>query len=338
MIGSLKNQVISRYLFDDSFQLSEEQEGLCGVKEAIAECLDGIYAMNEKPRELIDREWDVPSKATSFQKLEAAFRSVRQKDTLPVSARQRGDLVGYYQTLRNEILLKESRIILWQTLSGMSPIEKCELRSCTGKEVEQLFLEWLEGNPDCLQIKRLNLSHKKLSVLPPEMTFFTQLESLNLNSNLFKEFPWVICELTQLKRLTLCKNQLVELPPGIEKLTMLETVRFSENQLKSLPAEFYHLSQLKVLWLHKNRLKEIPREILNLTKLKTLHIADNPLEKCFSEIWKLPQLNSLSFPDHLFVEFLVEIGRSSLRGNCRLTSDQIDKLRKLSCDGSQDAG
>lgn len=79
-IATLKNQVLSRLLFDDKFKLSEEQEGLPGVQEVIPECPGAIYAINEKSCELSDREWSVSPKATPFQKLTTAFDSVRDED------------------------------------------------------------------------------------------------------------------------------------------------------------------------------------------------------------------------------------------------------------------
>jgi len=148
-VNTLKSQIISRFLFDDGFNL-EVDEGRPGIKEAVAGCLDAIYAINGKPRELSDSEWRVKPDATPFQKLQAAFRSVITEGTPLIGEAQRGDLVEYYsllKTQKNE-KLKECRLRLWAALPG-ADVDLTRLRMCSGNDVETLFNVWIGDIVKC---------------------------------------------------------------------------------------------------------------------------------------------------------------------------------------------
>lgn len=130
-VASLKNQVLSRLLFE-----FEVDEGVDGIQQVSLECLMGIYGSKRQHSKLSDREWGIPTLATPFQKLKAAFDSVRDVETLPITEEERADLVGHYQALRKQkvceefspallrnplikkLLLKESRIIQFRAVSG----------------------------------------------------------------------------------------------------------------------------------------------------------------------------------------------------------------------------
>jgi Leucine-rich repeat (LRR) protein len=84
-------------------------------------------------------------------------------------------------------------------------------------------------------ITSLNLSGLELTVLPPEIEYFSGLTHLYLSN-----------------------NQLSSIPNIIWKLSCLEIFDLSSNQLKSLPDEIGLLCKLKYLILNNNRLEFIP--------------------------------------------------------------------------------
>lgn len=260
--GSLKHQVLSHYLFDQNFNL-QGKEGDAGVSDVIKGCLEGIRKIvNPEHPELAEREWNVQLNATPFEKLQAAFNSVRGEMTQDVTASQRGDLVGYYRMLRNE-QLKESRLFLWEYLvgyegnphAGRAFIEENKLSECTGNEVAEKFQSWLQERPDILKADRILLMISKsefhLTHLPPEIGLLTELRSL-----------------------TICFTHLEEVPPEIGNLTKLRKLSLIENRLKRLPDEIGELTALKFLKLDGNPLQELPPSIGRL-KLEILSLPQH---------------------------------------------------------------
>ncbi|WP_420420689.1 leucine-rich repeat domain-containing protein [Simkania sp.] len=286
---SLKHQVLSRYLFDQNFQLQGQEEA--AVSDVIAYCLDGICAVvNSTHPEFAEREWNIQPKATLFEKLQAAFHAVTSEKTKPASASQRGDLIAYYQTLRNE-QLKESRLFLWAILLGHSGnphagrayLEKNHLIDCTGDQIAEKFQSWLEENPEILLIDRLFLAESKvglrLTYLPPEIGRFTELRSLTIMKTGLQQIPHQIGKLSKLRKLSLNDNRLTKLPPEIEQCRELKSLILSRNVIEELPLEIGNLTQLTELSLTDNDLKELPLELGDLTNLELLRLGENPLEE-----------------------------------------------------------
>lgn len=352
-VSTLKNQIISRFLFDYGFELGEKEEGLPGIKEAVAGCLDAIYAINGKSRGLSDSEWHVKPDATPFQKLQAAFRSVIRENAPLIAEAERGDLVEYYSFLKiqkNE-KLKESRLRFWAALPG-ADVDLPRLRMCSGNDVETLFNIWIEEHPECLKIKKLTIIYQHLDYLPPEIGLFTSLERLDLSNNRLEELPREIGSLASLLFLCLNRNNLEKgLPPEVGMLSSLKYLEANHCKLKTLPDEIGGLTQLEVLYLLKNQLKELPAEIGNLSQLKhlnadfncleelppeigrvsmleILHLEGNPkLEKMPSEIRDLKNLTLLHLPRGI-EELPREIGYLTQLENLIVTQKLIDSLPK----------
>jgi internalin A len=125
--------------------------------------------------------------------------------------------------------------------------------------------------------KVLDLSHRQLTALPPELFQLTSLEWLYLGDNQLTVLPKEIGQLTSLKRLGLSHNQLTDLPSELFQLTNLTRLNLDCNQLTDLPKEIDQLRNLRELNLWKNELTILPHELTHLTKLKKLDLRDNPL-------------------------------------------------------------
>jgi len=91
---------------------------------------------------------------------------------------------------------------------------------------------------DWYNLKRLDLSNKKLTRIPGE---FGQLQSL--------------------QKLYLSINQLTSLPKELGQLQSLKKLYLDLNQLTSLPKELGQLQSLKKLDLDLNQLTNIPKEL-----------------------------------------------------------------------------
>lgn len=280
---TLTHRILSGYLFDSDQGFNFEEDAAKDPRlNLVAQRLfDELVAVSHPGRpDLVELEWDVPSRATAFAKVQAAFRIVKDKYMPCPKAAQRGDLVEYYRFIRDE-QLKESRLSFWNVVSGgveysslsdpfqhlcymmdayeptlttisrsSRGIDKAELRKLTGSKVGELFRSWLTENPECFNRIRLDLAGMGLEYLPPEIGLFSKLQALILDD-----------------------NSLTELPPEIGHLTQLQVLSIEESHLKSLPAEIGKLTKLEALNLRGVlSLKDLPQEMESLTQLRNLSL------------------------------------------------------------------
>ena len=121
-------------------------------------------------------------------------------------------------------LYQPSRIKLWKKLAQLinQPFPY-HPDSATPQEVEADLRKWLAEHQRALsQVTRLSLAKMKLKLLPPEVCFLRNLETLQLNDNKLKFLPKALENLKQLKTLYLEGNhKLLALPAGLEQLPQL---------------------------------------------------------------------------------------------------------------------
>ena len=153
----------------------------------------------------------------------------------------------------------------------------------------------------------LNLSGRKLTVLPPEIGRLTALTQLYLFDNLLTTLPPEIGRLTALRLLSLDGSQLTALPPEIGTLTALTGLSLDDNQLAALPPEIGTLTTLQVLSLAGNQLTALPPEIGTLTALQVLSLKDNQLTALPPEIGRLSALTELYLHDNPALGLLPEV-------------------------------
>lgn len=130
-------------------------------------------------------------------------------------------------------------------------------------------------------IKVLDLSNRKLAVVPDIVKEMVNLETLNLSNNFIKGeitgelFP------SGLKHLDLSRNRISSFsfegftPNGLNSLT---TLRLDKNYLEELPKKVYLAIGLTNLNLSENRIESLGKEIKIPPNLVTLDVSNNKIE------------------------------------------------------------
>ncbi|CAH2234399.1 jg21203 [Pararge aegeria aegeria] len=123
----------------------------------------------------------------------------------------------------------------------------------------------------------LDISHNKLTVLPPGMGYLVRLVELNLSHNELPELPPDIVNLRDLKKLNISNNNLKGLP-ALGELRKMEILDANHNNIEQLP-DFYGCTALKEIYLANNYIKEITEEFCDqMQQLNVLNIRDNQIE------------------------------------------------------------
>jgi acetyl esterase/lipase len=157
----------------------------------------------------------------------------------------------------------------------------------------------------------LDLSAKKLAVLPPEIGKLKSLRRLHLSGNQLSFVPRELAELSCLEELQLDRNCLISLPSEIGQLGRLKILHLDNNRIEMLPPEIGRLTSLKLLTLRKNQLLTLPPEIGLLYQLEELDLRSNQLLFLPCQMSKLKTLTGLYLNGNHFVEQAVEIRRLS---------------------------
>ena len=118
-------------------------------------------------------------------------------------------------------------------------------------------------------------SVNRISSISSGIGRITDLEELDLTSNIVKAIPPAIGNCQALRRLFLGDNYIKRIPAEIGKLKNLEKLILRKNEIKSLPDEIGSLTNLKTLNLEDNQLKSLPGTIVNLKNLENLRLAGN---------------------------------------------------------------
>jgi Leucine-rich repeat (LRR) protein len=142
----------------------------------------------------------------------------------------------------------------------------------------------------------LNLSYRKMKVIPAELADFTFLKVLLLNNNSLLMPPEEVCQLKELQSLSLEYNQLTLLPSGIAALSpTLHFLNLSHNPLTYLSPAVGQLENLTSLWLGWMQLNCFPDQISSLHKLTHLSLEGNDIPSLPKTPFKsLKQLKWLS--------------------------------------------
>ncbi len=180
----------------------------------------------------------------------------------------------------------------------------------------------------------LDLSNNELTSLPPEIARLTNLTELDLSSNKLTSLPPEIGQLTRLQRLHIGKhstlrwdassgNQLTSLPPEITRLTNLTDLDLCNNELTSVPLEVTKLTNLAVLDLSVNHLKSLPPEIGRLNNLTHLYLWGNELMSLPPEITRLTNLTELDLSGNKLTSLPPKIGRLDSLISLGLSNNQL---------------
>ncbi|HSW87094.1 MAG TPA: leucine-rich repeat domain-containing protein [Rhabdochlamydiaceae bacterium] len=166
-----------------------------------------------------------------------------------------------------------------------------QLSFVQGIEFSAKISPWMKKEADVpnsalLAMPSLDLSHRSIVFLSPDIGMLKHLKKLCLAHNRLPELPKEIGNLTELTSLNLQDNLLEHLPEEIGKLTNLTLLGIPMNPLPDLDKEIFILEKLKklqILFIDDKQSKKIPKELYNLKDLK-IHISDghDPLRLPFN--------------------------------------------------------
>ncbi|CAH8283570.1 unnamed protein product [Eruca vesicaria subsp. sativa] len=149
-------------------------------------------------------------------------------------------------------------------------------------------------------VERVDLSGRKLSLLPEAFGRIQGLLVLNLSNNQLKAIPDSIAGLHGLVELDVSGNLLETLPDSIGLLSKLKILNVSTNSLTSLPDSICRCGSLVVLDVSFNRLTYLPTNIgFELVNLEKLMIQYNKIRSLPSSIG---EMRSLTYLDAHFNE------------------------------------
>ncbi len=136
-----------------------------------------------------------------------------------------------------------------------------------------------KGISSFTKLRILSLPDAGLTDLPPQLSVFKNLTTLNVSWNQFNagHLPEAILTLTQLETLNVAGCRLAGLPAGLGNLTCLKELNVSYNTFKDgrLPEVITSLPQLETLRLDSCDFTDLHNEFSKFTGLKELDISKN---------------------------------------------------------------
>ncbi|MBA0751916.1 hypothetical protein Gogos_000804 [Gossypium gossypioides] len=145
----------------------------------------------------------------------------------------------------------------------------------------------------------LNLFSNQLKVIPEWIAGFGKLEQLNLASNLLESLPISIGLLQNLKDLNVSGNKLTALPDTISHCRSLVGLDVSFNSLSYLPTHLgRYLGNLQRLRIQLNKIRSLPPSIGEMSSLWYLDAHFNELGGLPDEIGRLKKLQFLDLSNN----------------------------------------
>ncbi|XAR67979.1 hypothetical protein NMG60_11002945 [Bertholletia excelsa] len=175
------------------------------------------------------------------------------------------------------------------------------LQDASGKGIERIDLSGrrLRLIPEAFGRLRglvvLNLSNNQLEAIPDSIGGLENLEELNLASNLLDYLPDSIGLLLKLKILDVSSNKLEALPDSICQCRSLVELDASFNKLTYLPTNIGHeLGNLRRLSIQLNKIRSLPTSIGEMLSLRILDVHFNELRGLPLSIGRLTNLEVLN--------------------------------------------
>lgn len=141
----------------------------------------------------------------------------------------------------------------------------------------------------------LNLSNNQLETIPDSIAGLANLEELNVSSNLLESLPDSIGLLQKLKFLNVSSNKLSSLPDSICHCRSMVELDVSFNNLTYLPTNIgYELPNLQRLCIQYNKIRSLPTSVCEMYSLRHLDAHFNELRGLPAAIGKLTNLEFLN--------------------------------------------
>jgi Leucine-rich repeat (LRR) protein len=182
------------------------------------------------------------------------------------------------------------------------------------------------------RVDSLNFSRVKISIIPQEITYLSELTYLNLWTETgVDSLPPEIGTLSKLK--TLLVSSVRSIPPEIGNLSNLNKLQMYYSRCPQLPSEIGNCTALKVLTLaYCSNLEKLPTTIGNCVNLDSLEISaylagQSKLASIPPEIGKLKDLSFLCIARHTLLTSLP--GEITGCSKLRILDVQGNKLQSL---------
>lgn len=173
----------------------------------------------------------------------------------------------------------------------------------------------IETDEYILSKKTIEIFHKKIETVPPEIKFCFFLEKLAIISCFLKSISPQIGTLKNLKTLSLTNNGIKCIVPPMKNLNVLrisqnspslrlssvaqlEELYMSSCYLERISPSISKLRNLKVLSLSKNKIIEIPSTIVCLENLQHINFSYNRIKIISSEIFSLKSLRYINLSNN----------------------------------------
>ena len=150
-----------------------------------------------------------------------------------------------------------------------------------------------------MPVLRLDLSRKRLKVLPEKIGDLTELKELILDRNKLSELPASLSALKQLEHFSAKSNQIAEFPQVILGWVNLTHLDLGDNLVDAIPLHIDQLSALKTLSLWSNLIAQYPASLSDLKQLQLLDLEQNDMtedEQSTLKSWIDPDVELLLSP------------------------------------------
>ncbi|XP_053318158.1 volume-regulated anion channel subunit LRRC8D-like [Spea bombifrons] len=174
----------------------------------------------------------------------------------------------------------------------------------------------------------LELQHCQIMKIPAALPSLTNLQSLDLTSNLLQSVEELGNQhrLRSLRTLRLCHNDINSLHPSIENLYNLEEFSVSHNKLETLPATVFNLVKLRHFDISNNRIRVIPPQVGYLSRLELLAVTDNHISSLPVELFRCTRLRSLKVGRNKLSSIPPEVKQLTLLSNLELSGNNLTTL------------
>ncbi len=122
------------------------------------------------------------------------------------------------------------------------------------------------------KVFKLQLTQKKLKVVPDDIRKLTNLNALDLGRNKLKELPAWMGELVNMQEFRAPRNKFTEMPAVVCQWKHLKRLDMHQNQLPGLPPCMGDLTELVSLDLWSNDLETFPDELKGMIGLRFLDL------------------------------------------------------------------
>ena len=150
-----------------------------------------------------------------------------------------------------------------------------------------------------MPVLRLDLSRKRLRILPGKIGDLTELKELILDRNKLSELPASLSALKQLEHFSAKSNQIAEFPEVILEWINLTYLDLGDNFIDAIPLQIDQLSDLKTLSLWSNLIAQYPASLSDLKQLELLDLKQNDMtedEQSTLKSWISPGVELLLSP------------------------------------------